>query len=212
MRVGLLFAFSAAASLIACGRDGRRDPEPASSPAALTAPSAFPAITPSVHASSATDVSGAWNWSSVQYLTAPPFVAQLIFGIQPEGPVTRLRCDTSGTLNLTQAGDTFTGTATQQATCETGGGYIFVSPPSATPPVVDVADGRIAGRSLKFVFSAGPLTCPFEGVITDLDQSIATDLRATGRCIIPGHPQSPVPAEPPPGGTSKTVSWTATRP
>jgi hypothetical protein len=74
-----------------------------------------------------------------------------------------------------------------------------------------VKDGGLTGHAVKFRFVAGDLSCPYDGVITDVDQGMATALRATGRCIIPGHPQSPVPLDPPPAGTSKTIVWTATR-
>ena len=162
--------------------------------------------------SSTPDVSGAWVWSTTEHLTLPPFVAEQIFEITPEGMVTQLWCQTSGTLTLVQTGSTFTGSGTQSATCETGGGHRFDSPPTATPPTIQVNDGRIRGKALEFTVDSGGMDCPHKGAITDLDGAVATELRATGRCIVPGHPKSPVPLEPPPAGTSKSISWVATRP
>jgi hypothetical protein len=212
MRVRLLFTLIAASFLsVACSGDARPGLQPTSFPAGLAAASALPATSPA-NASSPSDVSGAWTWSSTAHLTAPPFVAEFIFGIPPEGPITQLRCDSSGTMTLAQTGTAFSGSATQAAICETGEGHVFVPPPAAVPPSMAVADGRLTGHALQFRFVAGDLPCPSEGVITEFDQGMATAFRATGRCIIPGHPQSPVPLDPPPAGTSKTTVWTATRP
>ncbi|HSJ63577.1 MAG TPA: hypothetical protein VK922_06660 [Gemmatimonadaceae bacterium] len=50
-------------------------------------------------------------------------------------------------------------------------------------------------------------------VITDESGGVATGFSGTGRCVLPGHPQSEsiVPADPPPGGTSKTLRFDAWR-
>lgn len=211
MRVKLQCALSAASLLsVACG-DARPGLQPSSFPAETVAPPVR-AATSLTSSSSPSDVSGTWTWSSTAHLTAPPFVAQVIFGIPPEGPITQLRCESSGTMTLVQIGTAFRGSATQAAVCETGEGHVFVPPPAAVPVSMAVVDGRLIGHAVQFRFVAGDLPCPYEGIITDADQGMATALRATGRCIIPGHPQSPVPLDPPPAGTSKTTLWTATRP
>jgi hypothetical protein len=164
------------------------------------------------HAGAPVDVSGTWAWISTELLTLPPFVAEFIFGIEPEGPVTQLRCETSGTMTLDADGRTFSGSTTQAATCRTGNGIVFVPPPGATPPELQVVDGSLSGHSLKFTLvDDGFTSCAFNGVITDFDQGAATGLRATGKCVIPGHPKSSAPLDPPPAGTSKTIHWTATR-
>jgi hypothetical protein len=200
MRASLLFSLGAAMSLqVACIEDER-----AYSSGGPTAPMALQASAP--------DVSGAWSWSATQHLTVPPFVAELIFGIAPEGPVTQLRCESTGTMQLAQNGVAFNGSATQTVNCVTGGGHAFVAPPMAAPPSFAVAEGRITGNAIHFLFGSGDLACPYSGVITGSDGGTATDLTATGRCIVPGHPKSPAPLDPPPAGTSKTISWTATRP
>jgi hypothetical protein len=199
MRASLLFSLGAAIFLqVACIEDER-----ASSPDSPTAPSTMEASVP--------DVSGAWSWSATQHLTAPPFVAALIFGIEPEGPITQLRCESSGTMDLVQNGVAFNGSATQTVSCVTGGGHAFAPPPMAAPPSFEVAGGRVTGNAIHFFFGAGELPCPYSGVITASDGATATTLNATGRCIVPGHPKSPAPLDPPPAGTSKTVTWTATR-
>ena len=212
MRERLPFVLSAAAFLLAaCSGADLRDFQPTALPTAPAAPS-IPAASSNANASSPADVSGTWNWSSTEHLTFPPFVAQLIFGIQPEGPVTQLRCDSTGTMHLIQSGGAFTGSATQTAVCETGRGHVFVPPPAAFPIALVVTDGQIIGHSIHFLSSGADIPCPFNGVITGFDNGTATDLSATGRCIVPGHPKSPVPFEPPPAGTSKTLTWTASRP
>ena len=165
-------------------------------------------------AGSVADLSGQWEWNGVVQLTMPPFVAQFIFGIPPEGPVTHVRCENSGGMTLLQTGTEF-GTASgdpasQTATCETKGGLAFSPPPMAVAPFLDIV-GSIRGRSLDFLFGAD-FPCPFHGVISEIQGGVATQLKATGRCIVPGHPQSPVPMDPPPAGTSKFTSWEAVRP
>jgi hypothetical protein len=188
---------------IGCQSDTRPGFEPGAIPQAGSS---------AAHAGAPVDVTGTWAWSSTELLTLPPFVAEFIFGIQPEGPVTQLRCDTSGTMTLDGDERTFSGSTTQAPTCRTGRGVVFVSPPAATPPALQVVDGSLNGHSIKFTLVDDEFTsCSFNGVITDFDQGVATGLRATGRCIIPGHPKSPAPLDPPPAGTSKTIQWTATR-
>jgi hypothetical protein len=41
---------------------------------------------------------------------------------------------------------------------------------------------------------------------------VATILKGTGRTVVPGHPHSPVPLDPPPAGTSTMIAWEAIRP
>lgn len=194
-----LTCLALAAALAACGeRTGPFEP-----PAAIMA---------GVGPASIADLSGSWNWSRVELLTMPPFVAQLLFGIAPEGPVTKMTCEGSGELTLNQMGSTFSGVQTLlSATCETKGGIVFVPPPQASPILSDIVEGEIKGRSIHFVSVADILGCPHNGVISGVNGGTATGLKATGRCIVPGHPHSPVPMDPPPAGTSKTVSWEAVR-
>lgn len=155
------------------------------------------------------DISGVWSLSRVLQVTAPDWVAQLVFGIEPEGPVTLFRCASSGSLTLSQADGGFTGTAEWTANlCETNGGQVFSA---GSPPIA--IDGHISGRSLHFDWTeAGMLSCPHRAVSTQIVDGTAVHLSGTGRCIVPGHPLSPVPLDPPPAGTSKVLVWEAVRP
>jgi hypothetical protein len=165
---------------------------------------------PSLAAASAdADISGAWNWREVVVLNLNEFAATVFFGIQPEGPQTHVRCNDSGTMTLVQTGASFTGTALQTATCETQGGQVFTPP--VFPPVVDIAEGSIRGRSMHFLFGAGDVPCPYRAEIADVQAGVAVRLTGGGKCITPGHPQSPLPFDPP-GASSPTVIWEATRP
>ena len=207
MRARFIFSCIAPLVLMGCASDGQGPSQRTSiSPIAPSTQSA-------VAAASIPDLSGSWSVSGTGYLTFPPFVAP-VFGIEPEGPVTHLRCQGSGTMQLVQSGSTFSGLFTRTAiTCETGGGLVFVPPPTAFAPTLEVADGVITGRGLHFLLgSVAGLGCPHNGAITNVDAGTATEIRANGRCIIPGHPKSPAPLEPPPAGTSHETSFIATRP
>lgn len=207
-RICLLSSSIATLLLVACSGDGRAPLEPsANSP---TAPSASLAIA----ASAVPDVSGLWNWGGGGHITVPSSVVQRVFGIAPEGPITHLRCETSGTMQLTQSGTTFSGLATRTAgSCETGDGLVFVPPLTAWSNSLPVAEGLISGRSVHFLFgSVAGLGCPHNGAITGVDAGRATEITANGRCIVPGHPESPAPLDPPPLGTSHDTSFIATRP
>ena len=158
------------------------------------------------------DVSGSWTWSNVEQLTLPDFVAAM-FGLPVEGPITHVICESSGTMQLTQAGASFSGSIERNAaSCETKGGFDFMPSPDFSPPFLDVVDGSIQGRSIHFTTVGGPLFAPHQGVISEVESGVATALKATGRTIVPGDPKSPVPLDPPPAGTSKTISWEAERP
>lgn len=161
------------------------------------------------------DVAGAWNWSSVEVLRMPRwFVEALgpVLGITPEGENTHARCESSGTMVLAQTDAAFLGTATRTVNaCLTQGGQAFQQMGSA----IQVSDGVISGRNLRFSFHTALVRpCPHSAVVSDFQSGVAAALGGTGHCIIPGHPQSdsPLPLDPPPGGTSTTVSWQAWRP
>jgi hypothetical protein len=160
------------------------------------------------------DMSGSWNWSAAGHLTVPASEVERLLGILPEGPITHVRCEGTGTMELSQTGLTFSGLATLTSRrCETGGGRVLELPTATFPNTQAVADGLITGRAVHFLLGAvAGLGCPHNGAIQDVVEGTATELRATGRCIIPGHPQSPVPRDPPPAGTSHDTSFVATRP
>jgi hypothetical protein len=153
------------------------------------------------------DVAGDWQWTRAERLTFPPFAALVIFGVQPEGERTIATCHAEGNITFSQAGTIFSGTeVTVASTCETLGGQTF-----AIDPAARVA-GSVVGRvSLHMTFH-GMVTCLLRGVARDITDGIANRLAGGGRCIIPGHPQSPVPGfDPPPLGTEVITSWTAVR-
>jgi hypothetical protein len=164
-------------------------------------------------AGSGADVAGDWQWSQELVLILPAWAAQGIFGIQPEGPTTYSRCSATGAMTLSQTGSTFTGTS--QATsgqCVTKGGQIFLGVAPAQPqPIVG---GMIRGRSLQMhrIGAGGSVDCTSHGVITEVQDGEATALKGGGPCIVPGHPKSNVPLDPPPGGVQTVLTWTAVRP
>ncbi|MEO6525263.1 MAG: hypothetical protein ABIP93_01430 [Gemmatimonadaceae bacterium] len=179
-RVAPLVALLAALSIAGCGADV----------AAPTAPTSAPRRSVGTEA---VDLSGTWAWSETVAALFPPFIAQIV-GIEPEGPVTHATCYDWGVLTLVQTGDTFTGTATQSSICTTKGGQEYVPP--SFPPLLDVLNGQIRGRSFSFDFSVG---CPYSGTVS-LDGGVATRIGGTGRCEVFLHP-----------ALLKTVSWQATR-
>lgn len=154
------------------------------------------------------DISGAWDLSRELQVTAPDWVAESVFGIEPEGPVTVFRCISSGSMTLVQVGSEFSGTASWTSNdCESLGGQVFSA---GFPPIT--IDGRISGRSVQLDWTeAGMLVCPHHATMQDIDDQVAGRLQGTGRCILPGHPRSPVPLDPPPAGTSNTFEWVAVR-
>lgn len=207
-RTGLLVVL-AAALVAGCSNGGPTGTE------GEAAEPQFRAAGPVSSAESPPDLSGAWNWSTVELLRMPRWFVQAmgpVLNIVPEGSNTHARCESAGSMTLVQAGSGFEGTALRTSNaCETTGGQVF-SQPSGT---LAVADGRITGRSIRFSFhSATVLPCPHHAVISGVEGGVAAALYGSGRCRLPGHPQSesPVVMEPPPGGTSTTVTWQASRP
>lgn len=206
MRATILMASSTAIVFLGCSGGDRGALESVANSAVPTGPSAVTGSIP--------DVSGSWNWSATGHLTVPAPEVQRLLGIQPEGPITHLRCEATGTMELSQAGASFSGSVSRDSSrCETGGGRVLALPTATFPDTFLVADGLITGRAMHFLLSAvAGLGCPHNGAIQDVAEGVATGLRASGRCIIPGHPQSPAPRDPPPAGTSHNTSFVATRP
>jgi hypothetical protein len=207
MRATFLISFGTAIVFsAACSVADRTVFEPVANSAAPTGPSA-------VVSRSVPDVSGSWSWSGVGQLTVPASEVERLLGIPPEGPITHLRCEATGTMELSQTAETFSGVAIRNSgRCETGGGRVLELPTATFPNTSLVVDGLITGRAVHFLLGAvAGLGCPHNGAIQDVVEGTATELRATGRCIIPGHPQSPVPRDPPPAGTSHDTSFVAKR-
>jgi hypothetical protein len=203
----LMSSSTALVFVVGCSVADRAPFEPMASSAAPTGPSA-------IVTSSVPDVSGSWNWSGSGHLTVPSTEVERLLGILPEGPITHLRCEATGTMELSQTGATFSGLATRNISrCETGDGRVLALPAATFPNTLPVVEGLITGRAVHFLLGAvAGLGCPHNGAIQDVVEGAATEFRATGRCIIPGHPQSPVPRDPPPAGTSHDLSFVAIRP
>ena len=156
------------------------------------------------------DVSGSWDVSFVDKLAFPAWVAVDIFGIEPEGPMTHAICSGSAIWTLSQDGATVSGTALQQSDgCTTRGGQSYADPTSVAPFAVV---GEVHGRAVTLLYDGFLLDCPHHVVITEVEGAVATALSGGGRCIVPGHPQSEIPADPPPGGVSIGLELEAVRP
>lgn len=149
---------------------------------------------------SSADLEGSWSWTRVEQLKMPEFVAFSV-GVIPEGKNTHARCEASGTLGITQSGSEFDGVALRTSdSCETNGGQAF----DRGPTTHFVVGGQIRGNSARFSlesFTVKP--CPHNVVIAEVAGGVAQELRGTGHCVFPGHPQSTSPIDaPPPAGSS----------
>ena len=152
--------------------------------------------------SSPVDLEGSWSWTRVEQLKMPEFIAVSV-GIVPEGKNTHARCEASGTLEITQSGSEFEGVALRASdSCETTGGQAF----DRGPTTHFVEDGQIVGQSARFSLESVTVKpCPHNVVIAEVTGSVAQELRGTGHCVFPGHPQSTSPIDaPPPAGSSNS--------
>lgn len=135
------------------------------------------------------DLTGTWAWSETTVIQVrEPYVVPF-FGIQPEGPITHVRCDSEGTLSLNQTGSTFNGSGTQSSTCVTQGGQAV---PAPFPPTLTLIDGEVRGRSFRFTYDAGPfptgetIFCPYQGSIR-VEGDMAVELKGHGDCLLPNE-------------------------
>jgi hypothetical protein len=159
--------------------------------------------------SASIDVEGNWTWMRTDLLTFPDWVAAVVFGVEPEGPVTGATCEAAGSMSLTQSGASLAGTSTTSAQqCTTSGGQVFTDPGAFAPQSVS---GVLTGRSMRLELVGAAVSCAYHAVASQISGGTAHALNGGGPCIVPGHPQSAIPAPPPPGGTSKTLTWTALR-
>ena len=175
----------------------------------VTDPSVLQLGDPASVAGSPMDIGGEWSWSKTEQLTFPAWVAAM-FGIDAEGPVTRGTCAVSGTMTVEQTGSTFTGeVATVEQGCVTTGGQPFLEGGGTVGPIID---GRIRGRSIFMQRFGNGVVCDFHAVASEIEGGIASLLDGGGgNCLVPGHPQNPLPFPPPPGGTNIVMTWTAVR-
>lgn len=121
------------------------------------------------------DLTSRWTWNGTTESGIPPFIVEMI-GLRPEGEITYLTCEDSGTMDLVQTGYTFEGTATQTLSCVTRGGQGPFSPP-AFPPTFTVTNGFISGKYTSFDFG----TCSFAAKVG----GSGTKLRGEGVCELP---------------------------
>lgn len=180
---------------------------------ASTGPSDAPSEVVSIQASAGSlpDLSGEWSWSSEEQLTIPDAIAGPVFGIEPEGPTTRARCHNSGMMTLNQAGADFAGSSVRTAhQCVTRGGQVFQGPAAFAP--VPIVDGTVQGASARWLEDGIVVDCRHQAVISVDQGGVAIALEGGGTCIVPGHPKSDVPLDPPPAGTDKVLHFEATRP
>ena len=157
------------------------------------------------------DVSGDWIWSREDHLTFPVFAAQFVFGIAPEGPTTSARCENSGTMTLVQGGTTLSGTLQKiEHRCVTKGGQVFQDPAAFVPKTIT---GGVRGRNVELLVDGVNVDCRHSTVASDLEGNYPSTLEGGGPCIVPGHPKSTSECQldPPPGGTSKALTFSAER-
>jgi hypothetical protein len=208
----ILLSITSSLALVGCAMTPSETERQSLGPTAPSAlqPGMITSVTTLQYGSTPT-LTGEWSWSRVENVRMPYELADMIPNVDPEGPMTQARCEGSGTMMLTQTGTTFSGTAAQSLNqCVTQGGQQFTPPGS---DLLIMVDGRIRGASIQFSFANAFLTpCPHAGVISVVEDGLAQTLTATGRCFVPGHPQSesPIPADPPLSG-SKTLNWEAVR-
>lgn len=198
-----LFALAIAlASLAACSDGGITDVSPAANPLM------------GVHANggASIDLRGQWTWSDAETLILPAWAMAIAFPtVEAEGPTTHIRCESTGTMTLEQIGNEFSGESVRTThECVTRGGQVFGGGAAAFLPQ-PITDGQIRGRSIVMHRFGNNTNCVYHGVISGVQGGTATALNGGAQCIVPGHPKSVLPLDPPPGGVDKVLEWTAVR-
>jgi hypothetical protein len=189
MRFTLSFLAVAALLGAACDRTGGNGM--GDGPLALAESPAMAAIGADI------DLSGDWDWHEKTHIYLRGG-ASMLFGVTPEGPITRLTCESTGTLAIPDGGATFTGTTAQSSMCWTATVPPF-DPFPIFPNQLDLVDGRITGRAVSFTMDTGGFPCHYSGAIRVQD-GVATGIRATGSCEVPREL-----------GHDVIVEWLATR-
>lgn len=199
-----------AALLIGCSGDDLLGPESQPSSRAIDEVASSGAAKQGTGATTV-NVGGDWVWSKEEHLTFPVFAAQLVFGIEPEGPTTSARCETSGTMTIDQVGATLKGTLQYtEHECVTKGGQVFRAAETFSP---DPIRGDVRGRSVEWLSDGLNVDCRYRAVASDLEGNFASRLDGGSKCIVPGHPKSTseFQLDPPPAGTSKALTFSAER-
>jgi hypothetical protein len=151
------------------------------------------------------DISGDWLLESENLIHLTEAAAP-IFGFEPEGPRTTIRCtQTDRVLTIVQDGASFSGSHTGVSTCVSKGGQVVSGPSGGM-----VVGGELRGRSLHFTILDGPVECHSRAAITAAEDGVALVKSGAHQCLEPGHPQSAWPEDPPRWGPNRTV-WTAYR-
>jgi hypothetical protein len=152
----------------------------------------------------AVDISGTWQQQRELFIHLADWAAPM-FGIQAEGKRTTLRCVLTGTVDITQDGDTFVATTSQVGECSTPGGQVT---PYGGPGGME---GTIQGRNVHAVAigQPGPVECLHRGSVRVVG-GVAVEISGMAQCIEPGHPRSLVQVPLPRSGPNHT-NWTMTR-
>jgi hypothetical protein len=128
----------------------------------------------------AQDIAGTWQWQETSQIAARPF-AVAMFGIVPEGPITRITCVSGGELTITAVTQTtFVGSASQSSVCRTQGGVVF---DPVFPSPLQVVNGEIRGGSFRFDFITAGTPCPHVGAVV---HNVAVESCGIGDCALPG--------------------------
>jgi hypothetical protein len=148
------------------------------------------------------DVSGSWIVTESEKFLHLSQAAAGMFGLQPEGERTSLRCSATGTLTLQQTGAAFSGSYTESGQCTTAGGQQIVLQGAG-----DIVEGSVRGRSVHFVSlgAPGPVECPNHASIPEVSDGRALRMQGTFACIEPGHPRSTLPLPGPRMGPNRTM-------
>lgn len=73
-------------------------------------------------------------------------------------------------------------------------------------------DGQVRGHSVFMQRFGNGVVCNYHAVASEIEGGVASLLDGGGaNCLVPGHPQNPLPFEPPPGGTNVLATFTAVR-
>jgi hypothetical protein len=150
------------------------------------------------------DISGEWRVQSENFIHLGPDAAPM-FGFEPEGARTTIRCTAVRIATFVQDGASFHGSQSGESTCVSAGGQVVHG-----QGVGLTVNGQIRGRSVSFTVLDGPVECPTRAAIQVAENGEAVVMKGNHTCLEPGHPQSAWPAPPPRMGPNQTI-WTAYR-
>lgn len=149
-------------------------------PAAATDPAPTPA------ARAVPDVSGSWTFHERIVVLQPSELNGVIGAPAREEPMTKVVCQSEGTMELDQDGAAFEGTATQSVVCRVGD-VSFVPPEFAFNPEFTLFDGRIRGHAVHFRTGHTLNVCKNRGSVR-VQGGVVSEIRAVGDCPVPFDP------------------------